>query len=306
MNFPLVGNERVKNAVANMLLRDRLPHAVLIEGNSGYGKTTLANYICQAAVCEDTSRPCGKCDSCRIFKTRNHPDVTFISPEKDRKTISVNQVRSIISDASILPQKSTKKVFVIDPADTMTKEAQNALLKVLEEPPQFVVFILTAVSRATMLTTVLSRCTLFTLSSPEESAAEEYISSIIKGERSQIAEAYKKAHGSIGGAINLLRKKSATKVSDSVNEFTELCKTANRYELLKWLLPLEKDRAKTSDFYNELEIKMVSDMLSCSSPTLIKRYDRIYGIITEHKKLLKSNVNLSLLLSSLAVEITER
>lgn len=306
MSFPLVGIERTKTAVENMIAANRIPHAILIESDYGGGKSTLAEYICRAAVCESDKKPCGECSGCRLQIEGNHPDVLYIAPEKDRKTISVNQIRDIVSDASVLPQKSAKKVFIIDPADAMTVQAQNALLKVLEEPPESVVFILTAVSRNVMLSTILSRCTVFTLNAPEKDAAADYISSVTKKEKTEAVEALNKTRGSIGGAINILKKKSAGKSNDLANSFLEAMQNGSRYDLLKILLPLEKDRAKTIDFYNALEVMIVSRARGCSSPTLSARYDRIYRTITEHKRLLKLNANISLLTSLLAIEMTER
>lgn len=304
MKFPLVGNERLSATVGSMLSSNRIPHALLIEGESGSGKTELALYLCRAAVCENEDRPCGICDGCRLQKSGNHPDVTYIAPEKDRKTISVNQVRDIITAASIRPQKSRRRVFVIDPGDSMTPQAQNALLKILEEPPESVVFIITAISKSAMLETVVSRCAVLTVSLPGELSATEYIASSLNRDREEIAEAYKAARGSIGRAINILKKKSASASAKAAENFVELLQNGSQYDLLKVLLPLEKDRAKTLEFYNALEVTVVSKLRSLSSPTLVKRYERLYSILISHKNLLKTNANLSLLLSSLAVEAT--
>lgn len=306
MKFPLVGNERIKAAVENILVSGRLPHAILIEGPAGSGKSTLAAYLCRAAVCTGSNPPCGECRNCRLEAGGNHPDTFVVSPQKDRKTITVNMIRELVTDAYVLPQESSKKVFIIDPADAMNDSAQNALLKILEEPPESVVFILTATSKTALLSTILSRCFVFNLINPENQTAIEYISSITKKEPELIADAVNRAHGSIGGALNLLKKKSATAASDLATGFFEAIKKGNRYELMKMTLPLEKDRAKTFDFYSELEILTASGMRGCTSPTLIKKYDRLYGVITEHKRLLKYNPNLSLLFSLLAIEATER
>ncbi len=304
MKFPLVGNERLSATVGGMLASNRIPHAVLIEGDSGTGKTVLASYLCRAAVCEREDRPCGECDGCRLQAGGNHPDVSYIAPEKDRKTISVNQIRDIITAAAIRPQKSGRRVFVIDPGDSMTPQAQNALLKILEEPPSNVVFILTTISKSAMLETVVSRCTVLTVSIPDEASAIEYIASKVNRERDEIAEAYRTARGSIGNALNILKKKSASAAAKTAESFIGLIQSGSQYELLKVLLPLEKDRAKTLEFYNTLEAGIVTKMRTLTSPTLVRRYERLYNTVASHKKLLKANANLSLLLTSLAVKAT--
>ena len=306
MMFPLVGVDRIKTAAEGMIAANKIPHAILIEGDSGMGKSTLARFICNAAVCSGTPAPCGTCDDCRLTASENHPDIVFVTPEKDRKTISVNSIRQIVDEAYVLPQKSNKKVFIIDPADIMTVSAQNALLKILEEPPASVVFILTAFSKNDLLNTIVSRCTVFTLTPPEEYAAREYVLSETKRGEEEVSEALKKAHGSIGTALNILRKKSASKAGDLANTFFDTLKKGNSYELLKLLFALEKDRANALEFYNELEVIVALNMRSCSSATLVRRYEKIRSVIAEHKNLIKQNTNLSLLLSSLVMEITER
>lgn len=304
MRFPLVGNERLAATVGSMLSSNRIPHAVLIEGEGGTGKTELASFLCRAAVCERDDRPCGACDGCRLQATGNHPDVSYIAPEKDRKTISVNQIRDIITAAAIRPQKSHRRVFVIDPGDSMTPQAQNALLKVLEEPPASVIFILTAVSKTAMLETVVSRCAVLTVGIPDEKSATEYIAAKVNRDREEIAEACKAARGSIGRALNILKKKSASAAAKTAESFAELIQSGSQYDLLKVLLPLEKDRAKTLEFYNTLEVIVATKLRNLNSPTLVRRYERLYDVLLNHKRLLKTNANLSLLLTTLAAQAT--
>ena len=307
MSFPLVGNERLRGALEKTLASGKIPHAVLIEGESGLGKTTLANFLCGAVFCESEAAPCGKCTSCRLFGSGNHPDLTVVEPEKDRKTISVRAVREIVAAAAILPQKAEKHIFLIDCAESMTVEAQNALLKVLEEPPESVMFILTCNSRAELLTTVVSRCTILTLSPVDSKTAEEYISSRVKKEPQEVSDAVAEARGNIGAALAILRSKSASAAQERAKEFTEIMQNGSQYELLKLLLPLEKSRPKTLDFYNALEVKLVSIIRASRSKTLVGRYERLYDTISRHKEYLKANANLSLLLTRLAAAaMTER
>lgn len=307
MKFPLVGNERVKRAVASILSSGKIPHAVLIEGESGLGKTALANFLCAAVFCEGENAPCGACTGCRLLAGGNHPDITLIEPEKDRKTISVNAVREIISEAAIIPQTAKRRIFLIDPAESMTPQAQNALLKVLEEPPGHVLFILVCESKTALLETVVSRCAVLTLCPVDEQTATEYIAGVTDKDDEEIRKAYKSARGNIGAAMNILNRKSANAAEEKAKEFTQIMQNGSQYELLRCLLPLEKSRPKTLDFYNALEIELVSLIRGSRSKTLVRRYERLYGTVTEHKSLLKSNANLSLLLTALAAAaMTER
>lgn len=304
MNFPLVGNERVKRSVESMLFSGKIPHAILIEGESGLGKTVLADFLCAAVFCESKDAPCGVCTGCRLLAGGNHPDITLIEPEKDRKSISVNAVREIVSDAAIIPQTAKRRIFLIDPAQSMTPQAQNALLKVLEEPPESVLFILVCESKSALLETVVSRCAVLTLSPVDEQTAGEYIAGVTDKDAEEIGKAYKSARGNIGAALNILSRKSANAAEEKAKEFTRIMQNGSQYELLRCLLPLEKSRSKTQEFYDALLLEIVSLVKESRSKTLVRRYERLYGVVTEHKALLKSNANLSLLLTALAAAAT--
>lgn len=160
MIFPLTGNNKIRQSLENVLKEHRLPHAVLIDGDEGTGKHTLADYISVSAVCSGEEIPCGECKNCRLAMANNHPDIIRISPLKSKKSISVEQIRELISDAYIKPHTSAKKVYIIDPANALTEQCQNTLLKILEEPPARAMFILIAESKAAFLETVISRCTV--------------------------------------------------------------------------------------------------------------------------------------------------
>ena len=307
MSFPLAGNERTKTAVFNMLSSGKIPHAVLIVGGSGCGKKTLARFIAKAVLCEGENRPCGVCDGCRLFEGNNHPDMSVVAAESGKASISVNAVREIISQASIIPQRSNRKVFLIEDADTLTVNGQNALLKVLEEPPKSVVFILTAVSRFAVLETVASRCSVLTLSPVDEKTAADYIVSNINCDRQTALEAIREAHGSIGDALRIISGGSSDKSYDTAKKFVDILQNGSQYDMLKLLLPLEKNRKETLNFYNSLETVIAGVIKDCASKTLVRRYERLYGLVVSHKKLLKTNPNLSLLLTALSAEaMTER
>lgn len=165
-----VGNGEVLSRISNMLKTDRLPHAVIIEGAQGSGRRTLAKMIARAAACTGDNAPCGKCSSCLAGQS---PDVTIVLPEKS--AITVDQIRAVRSDAYIVPTQSKKRVFIIPNAQLMNAQAQNALLKVLEEPPQAAMFILTCNYTRQLLGTVVSRSAVFSLSAPTTDEAVQYI-----------------------------------------------------------------------------------------------------------------------------------
>lgn len=136
-------------------------HAYLFAGPSGSGKREMARYLAQLANCESGGdRPCGICHQCHLIETGNHPDVSWIAPsEKSKKGhITIDQAREVRTEISRIPVLGRRKVITLDPADEMTLDAVNLLLKTFEEPPAYATLILLVGDSANVLPTVLSRC----------------------------------------------------------------------------------------------------------------------------------------------------
>lgn len=153
----LPGNQRLKENLAAALKQNRISHGYLICGPEGSGKQTLANLLAAAAVCRGADRPCCACSDCRKVLSGLHPDViTVDDPEK--KTVSVDLVRQARADMYVRPNEAERKVYIFPRAQDMRTEAQNALLKVLEEPPAYGMFLLLADMPEKLLPTIRSRC----------------------------------------------------------------------------------------------------------------------------------------------------
>lgn len=153
----------------NVLSSNRMPHAVLIEGNNKEDRQIAAHFLAQSAVCSNDTRPCGVCKNCVKAKNNAHPDI--YTPKLSGKTniISVEAVRELIKDCSIIPNEADTKVFILYDVDKCMPEiSQNAFLKILEEPPQKTLFILTAESSKKMLSTILSRVQVFSLKNEDD------------------------------------------------------------------------------------------------------------------------------------------
>jgi DNA polymerase III subunit delta' len=155
-----VGQPAVKKLLALALKTRQFSHAYLFEGPAGLGKETLAREFAAAILCTGEAPPCHQCKSCRQVAAGTHPEFRWILPDDPEKdtSLSVDTIRSLIKDIYLKPYEGDWKIYVIPRADIMTFQAQNALLKTLEEPPEHAVMMLTTARPDKLLPTVLSRC----------------------------------------------------------------------------------------------------------------------------------------------------
>jgi DNA polymerase-3 subunit delta' len=157
-SWPVTGHEWAVLNLARAVSDDRPAHAYLIGGPPHIGKTTLARASALALNCQSdgAARPCGSCRSCRLIDAGKHPDVQLIEPDGAR--VKIDQVRALQHDLALRPVEGRYRVAIFDQFETATAEAQNALLKTLEEPPNYVVLILLAADPELLLPTIISRC----------------------------------------------------------------------------------------------------------------------------------------------------
>lgn len=167
----LSGNDRVREYLENAFARGAVPHAFLISGAPGSGKHELAEVLTRALVCTGEHPPCDLCPACRKALRGLHPDI--IKLDLGAASIKVDDIRAVRQDAFVVPNDGARKVYVIDHADRMTQEAQDALLKILEEPPEFTTFLLLCYNHSSLLPTVLSRVTHLKLHSLADAALEQ-------------------------------------------------------------------------------------------------------------------------------------
>ena len=305
MSFPLVGCERVKTSVCGAISSDRLPHAILIEGDAGTGRHTLASYIAKSAVCTGKDRPCGSCRDCHLADVYSHPDITVTGAESGKKNITVSQIRALRAEAYVKPHSAAKRVFIIDGADTMNEQSQNALLKVLEEPPETVVFILVAESKSALLETVVSRCTVFSLFAPDISDGEKYISSVTERGGEEIKNALCECRGNIGRALALLGGSGNTKTQESAERFISLFLKSDEYGMLKVLSEFDGDRVGADRFFSDLKTAAAAQIRKNIASPDSKALFELCGIIPELESSLKTNINLSLLFSAAVCKAAE-
>lgn len=210
MSIRLFANERFKAAAKSAALLGNGMRVTVIEGASGSGKSLMARYLASSLLCEGgkDKLPCGECRPCRLIAEGIHPDV--ILPEKDRKkVISVDAVKRLRRDAFVQPTMALRKVYLFERAEELNTEGQNALLKLLEEPPANTYFILLCLTRTTLLPTVLSRAALFSAEPLSDADLAVFLREKAPDATADaISSACRLAGGNAGRALSLLTEGS--------------------------------------------------------------------------------------------------
>lgn len=306
MQSPLIGNKRTWNILSSMIESRRIPHAILIEGEEGLGKKTLARFIAKACLCAAESRPCLTCKACHLVDVGSHPDFQIISP--DGAAIKVDQIRALRSEAYLSPLSADGRVFVIDLAHTMNANAQNALLKVLEEPPTGVTFILLAKSASLLLETIRSRCVTLTLSPvPLEKQGFDKVAELANVHVNDAERLLCSTDGNIGQAV-MSASSETVFLSSVANEIIIFAAEGDRLKILSLLQPYIKKRDQAKELIislktaiaKEIKKKAVKDYSSFTA----ERLNKCYVEFDEILKALEYNPSLALVFCRITAVLT--
>ena len=233
----LLGNDRLKENLRSARAKGRMSHFYLLSGPRGSGKHTLADLIAASMLCEAPDGPCGVCRSCRKVLGKSHPDYITID-DPDKKIIPVRLVREARSDMYIKPNEGQKKIYLFPRAQDLNLEGQNALLKVLEEPPPYGVFLLLTDNPEKLLPTVRSRCVELKLRAlPEDLLRKKLRSEFPDAEESRISAAIQRSGGYLGQARELL---SGEGLSENAKAFAAAYAGRDVFALQRLLTPMEK------------------------------------------------------------------
>ncbi|MDE7289282.1 MAG: DNA polymerase III subunit delta', partial [Oscillospiraceae bacterium] len=248
----LYSKEQPAAAIDAMMKTGRLAHAFLLTGEHGVGKKVFADYIAMTLLCEN-GNACGQCRHCKRILANTHPDV--IKPEKSGKKQIYNRetIRNICSDAFVSPNDCDAKVYIFSDCEGLEEGTQNLMLKLIEEPPDTVYFIFTAVNASVFLPTIRSR--VITLGIPECSEEDCLAALMDTGSytKAQAEDAVKRFHGNIGGCMDYIAGGETAENVEFCRKITAAIADSNEYALLAALHQIGENRNR---------IKAVLEMLN--------------------------------------------
>lgn len=214
----VVGQKQLTDNLRSALKYNKISHAYLIQGERLSGKMMIADIFARALQCENAEgdKPCNQCRSCKQAMNQNHPDILYVQHEKPN-VISVDNIRQQINgDIAIKPYSGVHKIYIVDEAEKMNVQAQNALLKTLEEPPEYAVILLLATRVEAMLQTILSRCVVLNTRPVHEDMIKEYLMRRVQVPDYRAAICASFARGNVGRAAELASNEQFDHMKSSV------------------------------------------------------------------------------------------
>lgn len=310
----ILGHDTIKQHFQKAIEQHKVSHAYILSGEAGMGRKSLAHAFALTLLCEKGgSQPCMNCHACKQVLSGNHPDLIHVTHEKP-SSIGVDDIREQINDTIMIrPYSSYYKVYIVDEAEKMTVQAQNALLKTIEEPPSYGVIILLTTNEELFLPTILSRCVQLKLKPLKDSVIQKYLTETlgVSENEAQLYTAF--ARGNLGKAIKLsnseefkdmydkllqmLRNIKSLDISQLLNYSRELKEEMDIYECLDFMQVWYRDALmfKVTNDPNLLifkdEYSVISEM---SRQTGYDGFENILQAIEKARIRLEANVNMEL------------
>ena len=284
---PLLGNDRLKNNLTAAVNSGKAAHFYLISGAPGSGRHTLAKLLAAALQCESADRPCGTCPNCRKVLSDTHPDVITVD-DTEKKFVPIDLVRDACNDIYIRPNEGAKKIYILPRAMDMRVEAQNAMLKSLEEPPQYGVFILITDSPEKLLTTIRSRSVGLQLTAlPEETLRQALQEKFPDAETASVEAAIARSGGYLGQAMDMLQK--GTDLMPETLAFAKAFVHRDAMALTELLVPMERyKRDKLIPVLEQWQDLLQQALVSRSGGKALLPQAKELGQIREPKDVLKA------------------
>ena len=322
----VIGHRDIIEYMQNAVKMDQVSHAYILSGARGSGKKMLANLFAQTLQCEKHgTEPCGECHSCRQAESANHPDIIRVQHEKPN-SIGVEDVREqVIGDVMIKPYSSPYKIYIIAEADKMTVQAQNALLKTIEEPPAYAVIFLLVENADTLLATIRSRCVMLKLKNIKDKLIKKYLMESLKvpDYKADVCAAF--AQGNVGQAVMLAQSEHFNEIHSEAIQLLKHVKEMDMNEIAATVKEVSRFKLEITDYLDILAVwfrdvllyKATKDVNGIifqeqteaireqASSSSYEGIEKILEAIDKAKQRLRANVNFELVMELLFLTIKE-
>ena len=322
----ILGNEEIMGHFKNAINSKKVSHAYIINGEKGMGKKTIAHAFSVMLQCENfQDEPCLKCPSCLRALSKNHPDIIEVTHTKP-KSIGVEDVREqLINDIQIKPYDGNYKIYIIDEAHLLTSAAQNAILKTVEEPPEYGVILILTENVNMFLPTILSRCIVLNLKPIRKEVIKKHLMEKYEIPDYKAETAATFSGGNIGKAIFLASSERFNEMMDDVIHLLKYLEEMQAYEVMDKVKHLNEFKNEIQE-YLDLMLIWFRDLLiykatlepgellfkeeysfikNQASKVSYEKIDKILKTIDKAKLRLKANVNFDLAMELMFLEIKD-
>ncbi len=323
----IVGQEQLREHLENAIRMNTVSHAYIINGERDAGKEFIAKTFAMALQCDNRqdTEPCNDCFSCKQALGKNHPDIMFITHEKPG-TIGVDDIRrQINADVAIKPYRGPKKIYIMGEGEKMTVQAQNALLKTLEEPPEYAVILILTANVNSLLPTILSRCVVLNMKPVRDALIKKYLmeSREIPDYKADICVAF--ARGNVGKARLLAGSEEFDKVKEEAITLLKYIKEMELNELVAAIKKITEYKFDVNDYLDILAIwyrdvllfkathdanhlifrEEIANIRKVADRSTYEGIELIIDALEKSKQRLNANVNFDLTMELLLLTIKE-
>lgn len=322
----IIGQEQLKEHLQNAISTNKISHAYIINGERNSGKEFIARIFAMALQCEKGGvEPCNECHSCKQALSHNQPDIIYISHEKPN-TIGVEDIRTQINgDIDIKPYSSPRKIYIMNEGEKMTIQAQNALLKTLEEPPEYAVILILTTNVDELLPTILSRCVVLNMKPVTDAQVKQYLMEElgVPDYKANICVAF--ARGNIGKAKLLASSEEFEKVKDEAITLAKYINDMEINEIVKAIKKISEYKFDVNDYLDILSVwyrdvllfkatkdinslifkEEIQQIMKVSDRSTYEGIETIVNALQQAKKRLEANVNFDLTMELLLLTIKE-
>lgn len=322
----IIGHQQIIEHLQNAISMDKVSHAYIFNGPDKSGKMLLANNFAMALQCErHSTEACMECHSCKQTLSGNQPDIIYLHHEKPN-TISVDDIRTQINhDIDIKPYASPYKIYIINEAEKMNQQAQNALLKTIEEPPAYAIILLLTTNADSFLPTILSRCVTLNIKVVPDQEIRNFLIKNYQVPDYQADVCIAFAQGNVGKAIQLARSEDFGEIKNSAVQLLKHVKEMELHELIDAVREISAYKLEINDYFDIMTIwyrdvllyKATSDVNSLifkdevydikrqASKSSYEGIETIIKALDKAKQRLNANVNFDMVMDLLLMTIKE-